>query len=838
MAKKKSAKQNSDPQPPEETAAPETPSDSISAQAASPDSGTNAAEPENAENQEDQEDQEAFGEIAKVQTGSNERLKEMMDTNFIEYASYVIKERAIPDIDDGLKPVQRRILWAMHRTDDGSFHKVANVIGDTMKFHPHGDASIGDALVVLANKELYIDKQGNYGSIITGHPAAAPRYIEARLSPLGREVLFNDDITEVVDSYDGRNVEPVSLPIKIPSLLLMGAEGIAVGTNTRIMPHNFNELLNAQIAILQDRDFELYPDFLQGGIMDASKYEDGNGKITVRAKIDIDGRNLIIREIPPFTNTEKLMESIEKAATKGKIKIATIHDLTAKEVCIEIVPQRGYDPQRALQALYSYTDCSMTVTLNLMVIKENRPVRMNVKEVLYRNTEKLLEYLRAELNIEIGKLLEKLLSRTLAQIFVEERIYKRIETCKTYERIAAEVRAGLENFRDEWAPIVQMLKENVELRGLAVGDKAAELRLKQLSEGIIPDADVETLLAIPIRRISLFDIEKNKKEMEEIRKQLDINNKNLKRLKSYAVKYLTSLLEKYGPNFPRRTKIELEGFQKIDMEKIALNNIRVYWDRKGCYVGTNVKSDDVVVCNEFDHLLCIERKGNYKIIDIPEKILVKTLSLRNVPTVFNMLDFMLFPVIASDIAFPNFNPMPASFDPTKNVVISVMTVPLSESNKPEIIPETASNIVVAALEKTPTQSIAARKSPTPFPNAAQSTWLATFWIVPSISKTNRLNDWPFSAQLIPLIMLLMPVEILVAMPLQSTVMDSARMASKIPLNPVASVVPMVPKSTFWKIPFIALPIAVPTCSNPVSPAMLVCAIPVTTPFNVFHEIMK
>ena len=625
MAKKKSAKQNSDPQPPEETAAPETPSDSISAQAASPDSGTNAAEPENAENQEDQEDQEAFGEIAKVQTGSNERLKEMMDTNFIEYASYVIKERAIPDIDDGLKPVQRRILWAMHRTDDGSFHKVANIIGDTMKFHPHGDASIGDALVVLANKELYIDKQGNYGSIITGHPAAAPRYIEARLSQLGREVLFNDDITEVVDSYDGRNVEPVRLPIKIPSLLLMGAEGIAVGTNTRIMPHNFNELLNAQIAILQDRDFELYPDFLQGGIMDASKYEDGNGKITVRAKIDIDGRNLIIREIPPFTNTEKLMESIEKAATKGKIKIATIHDLTAKEVCIEIVPQRGYDPQRALQALYSYTDCSMTVTLNLMVIKENRPVRMNVKEVLYRNTEKLLEYLRAELNIEIGKLLEKLLSRTLAQIFVEERIYKRIETCKTYERIAAEVRAGLENFRDEWAPIVQMLKENVELRGLAVGDKAAELRLKQLSEGIIPDADVETLLAIPIRRISLFDIEKNKKEMEEIRKQLDINNKNLKRLKSYAVKYLTSLLEKYGPNFPRRTKIELEGFQKIDMEKIALNNIRVYWDRKGCYVGTNVKSDDVVVCNEFDHLLCIERKGNYKIIDIPEKIFIDKL---------------------------------------------------------------------------------------------------------------------------------------------------------------------------------------------------------------------
>lgn len=610
MAKKKSEKQipsetpeqNSNPVPEE----PSVQDEQIPA-------GDFSAEPED------------DSEVAQVQQGSNSRLRAMMDTNFIEYASYVIKERAIPDVDDGLKPVQRRILWAMHRGDDGTFHKAANIIGDTMKFHPHGDASIGDALVVLANKELFIEKQGNYGSIITGHPAAAPRYIEARLSPLGREIVFNDSITEVVDSYDGRDVEPVRFPVKIPSLLLMGADGIAVGTNTRIMPHNFNELLNAQIAILQNQDFQVYPDFLQGGIMDASKYENGNGKITVRAKIDIDGRNLIIREIPPFTNTEKLMESIERAVSKGKIKIATIHDLTAKEVCIEIVPQRGYDPQRALQALYSYTDCSMTVTLNLMVIKENRPVRMDVREVLYRNTEKLLEYLRTELNNEIGKLLEKLLSRTLAQIFVEERIYKRIENCKTNEKIYLEVRNGLEKFRSEWEPIVDLLRDNMEIRGYSSEDKNAVRRMEQLSEGTIPDEDIETLLAIPIRRISLFDIEKNKKEMQAIQDQLDLDNKHLKRLKSYAVKYLQSLIEKYGGLFPRHTKIELDGFEKIDKEKIALNNIRVYWDRKACYVGTAVKSEDVVVCNEFDHLLCVERKGNYRIIDIPEKIFIDRL---------------------------------------------------------------------------------------------------------------------------------------------------------------------------------------------------------------------
>lgn len=573
----------------------------------------------------EEEDEEDLTQVAEQSTGANEQLRRMMNNNYIEYASYVIKDRAIPDVDDGLKPVQRRILWEMHRIDDGSFHKVANIVGGTMKFHPHGDASIEGALVYLANKELFIEKQGNFGSIVTGDRAAASRYIEARLSPLGREVLFNDDITELVESYDSRNLEPVRLPIKIPSLLLMGASGLAPGTRTDIMPHNFNELLNAQIAVLRDEPFQIYPDFLQGGIMDASEYEDGNGKITLRARIDIDGRNLIIREIPALTDTQKLLESIDRAINKSKIKIASIHDLTAEEVCIEIVPQRGYDPHRAIQALYKYTDCSISLSLNLMVIRDNKPVRMTVSDVLRRNTEKLLDYLRAELHIEIGKYLDKLLFRTLAQIFIEERIYKRIESCKTQEKINSEVRTGLERFRDEWFPLVQQLEESVRVRAGNSMDKETRLRLDQLASGIIPDSEIEKLLAIPIRRISLFDIEQNRKEMAELNALLTEAQKNLKQLKKYAIRKLQELIDKYGENFPRRTEIRLEGFDKIDVKAIALNNIRVYWDRKNSYVGTAVKSDDLVLCNEFDHLLCIERKGVYRIIDIPEKIFIDKL---------------------------------------------------------------------------------------------------------------------------------------------------------------------------------------------------------------------
>lgn len=528
----------------------------------------------------------------ETQKGSNKYIRAMMESNFVEYASYVIKDRAIPDVDDGLKPVQRRILWSLHRMDDGKFHKVANVIGHTMQYHPHGDAAIGDALVVVANKEYFLEKQGNFGNIFTGDCASAPRYIETRLSPIGREVLFNESITELTDSYDGRNKEPVVLPVKIPSLLMLGAEGIAVVMSTRIMPHNFCELLQAQIAVLRGEDFELYPDFQQGGMMDVSEYEEGNGKITLRAKIDLDGRKLIIREIPATTNTEKLIASVEKAAEKSKIKIASINDFTAEQVEIEIVPMRGYDPEKALQALYTYTDCAVSVSVNMMVICENRPVQMNVHSVIERNTRKLQEYLQRELEIELKRQEELFHAKTLAQIFIENRIYKRIENCDSSEKIFAEIYKGLEPFR-------KMLKRDVN------------------------DDDIEKLLSIQIRRISLFDIRKNQEELAEIVKTLETINHNLKHLKAYAIKYIQALLDKYGAMFPRRTRIET--FNKIDRKAAALNNIKVGWDRKGCYIGTNIKSDDCVTCNEFDRLLCVERNGNYKIINIPEKIFIDRL---------------------------------------------------------------------------------------------------------------------------------------------------------------------------------------------------------------------
>jgi len=528
------------------------------------------------------------GELAST-AGGNTHLRRLMDQNFLEYASYVIKDRAIPDLDDGLKPVQRRILWSLKRMDDGKFHKVANVIGHSMQFHPHGDASIYEALVVLANKDYFIERQGNFGNILTGDVASAARYIECRLTPLAREVLFNNDITEFTDSYDGRNREPVVLPAKVPALLMLGADGIAVGMSTRILPHNFGELLRAQVAILRKEPFEIYPDFQQGGLMDVSEYNDGNGRVRLRAKIEIVKRKLVIREIPAATTTERLIASIEKAARSNKIKIAGIHDYTGEAIEIEVVPARGYDPEKALHALYAYTECSMSVSTSLLAIAGNRPVVSSVSEVLRRNTDRLLEMLRRELEIELGKLNEAFHDKTLAQIFIENRIYQRIEKCESYELVLAEVRKGLAKFR-------HLLKRD------------------------ITDDDIERLLAIPIRRISLFDIRKNQDDLERIVADIAEAEKNLKRLRQFAIRYLEGLLAKYGDAHPRRT--EIEAFDRIDVRKVALNNIKVGWDRGNSYVGSAVRSDETVTCNEFDKLLCIERSGKYKVIAIPEKLFV------------------------------------------------------------------------------------------------------------------------------------------------------------------------------------------------------------------------
>ncbi len=522
---------------------------------------------------------------ASQKLGTNEYFHQMLDRNFIEYASYAIKDRAIPNVDDGLKPVQRRILWAMHKVDDNRTNKAAFVVGEVMgKYHPHGDASIKDALVVLANKEYFIDKQGNFGNIFTGSCAAAARYIECGLTQMARDVLYNDDITEMVDTYDGRNMEPVILPVKIPSLLMLGSDGIAVGMATKIMPHNFNELLQAQIAALNGEPFELFPDFLQGGLMDVREYADGNGKITLRAKIDIVDRKLIIREIPATTTTESLIASIEKAAERNKIKISSVNDYTAQNVEIEVVPTRGYDVEKALRALYMYTDCSVSISPNLTVIKDFRPAVMSVTEVIYRNTEKLLEYLRRELEIALNKQNELFHAKTLAQIFFENRIYKRIEECRDQESEYREVHSGL-------APFRYMLRRD------------------------ITDEDVDKLLALPVRRIARFDIEKNQRELRDIEEKIrEILDKML-HLKRYAVDYLNDLLKKYGHLFPRRT--EIETFDKIDRKAAALNNIKIGWDRKNGYIGTGIKSDDVITCNEFDLLLQLDKSGKYKITNLP-----------------------------------------------------------------------------------------------------------------------------------------------------------------------------------------------------------------------------
>ena len=558
---------------------PEASSDSDTPQATPPPAGENGGED---------------GHVALAASAQDDSLRGLMTGNFIEYASYVIKERAIPDIDDGLKPVQRRILHSLHELDDGRFHKVANIIGHTMRYHPHGDQSIGNALVVLANKEYFIDRQGNFGNIFTGDAASAARYIECRLTPLAREVLFNPEITESVDSYDGRNREPVSLPAKVPSLLMLGSDGIAVGMTTRVLPHNFVELLEAQIAILRGEDFALYPDFLTGGLMDVQDYEDGFGRIKVRAKIETtDDKTLTIREVPASTTTEGLMNSIEDAVRKGKLKIASIHDYTAGTPEIEIKLPRGVYAAETVKLLYAYTDCQVSISSNMTVIKDCRPVEMTVTKVLEHNTRKLLDDLRRELEIQLGKLQERFHEKTLAQIFIENRIYKRIEECETYARVLAEVHNGLAKFR-------HLLRRD------------------------ITDDDVEKLLQIQIRRISLFDINKNRQEIDDILKGLEETQHNLDHLTAYTIRYLKALLKKYGGQYPRRTRIE--DLEAIDVKKVALQNIRVGHDRGGHFLGSEVrnsnKNEPPILCSEFDRLVLMQTNGTYKVVPVPDKLYV------------------------------------------------------------------------------------------------------------------------------------------------------------------------------------------------------------------------
>jgi len=523
------------------------------------------------------------------------KLQKLFDFNFLEYTSYVIRERAIPDIKDGLKPVQRRILQTLHLSDDGRFHKVANIVGSTMKLHPHGDASIFSALVNLANKDYLIEKQGNFGNIFTGDQASAARYIECRLTPLAREVLFNKDLTEFVDSYDGRMKEPVAFPAKIPLLLLQGAEGIAVGMATKIMPHNFNELLEAQKRILQDQEIELYPDFPKKGFVDVSQYNSGNGKIRCRARVEEPNeKTILIKEIPHTTTTQSLIDSIEKAAKAGKLKIASINDYTAEEVEIEIKLSRGIYTKDTIKALYAFTDCEVSISPNLTLIKDNMPVTMGVEEVLRENTEQLVATLTLEQEIELGRLQAKLHARLLEQIFIQERVYKRIEDKTSYKAVVKSVEDGL-------SPFISKLEKDVTLD------------------------DIERLLQIKIKRISQWDINKQKKEIRTIRADIKQIEKNLQDMVGFTISYIDSLLDRFGANYPRQT--EIREFKEVSVRKAALSNLTIGYDRGSGFLGHQVKIQDEkndisFTCSEYDKILLIYSTGKYQVIPASDKLFV------------------------------------------------------------------------------------------------------------------------------------------------------------------------------------------------------------------------
>lgn len=523
------------------------------------------------------------------------KLQKLFEYNFLEYTSYVIRERAIPSIEDGLKPVQRRILQTLINMEDGRFHKVANVVGETMKLHPHGDASIFAALVNLANKGFLIDRQGNFGNIFTGDQASAARYIECRLSPLAKEVLFNKDLTEYVDSYDGRTVEPVSLPAKIPLLLLQGSDGIAVGMATKILPHNFCELLDAQKKILRNQDFTLYPDFQQKGYIDVTDYEDGNGRVRCRARIEeVNEKTIVIRDIPFTTTTQSLTESIERAAKAGKIKIVSINDYTAEDVEIEIKLARGVYAKDTIKALYAFTDCEIPISPNLTLIRGNTPETSTVSEVLRYNTEKLQADLTRELEIALGRLREKLHARLLEQIFIEERLYKNIEEESSYAAVVKSVEVSLVPFAE------------------------------QLIRAVTRE-DIEKLLEIRIKRISRYDINKQQKEIREIRKEIASTEKSLKDMVAYSIAYIDALLEKYGHLYPRQT--EIREFSEVSVRKVAPSNLLVGYNRESGFLGHQIKDEGEnqeqgVACSEYDRLLLLFANGVYKVIPVTDKLFV------------------------------------------------------------------------------------------------------------------------------------------------------------------------------------------------------------------------
>jgi topoisomerase-4 subunit A len=509
--------------------------------------------------------------------------------NFLEYASYVIKERAIPDLMDGFKPVQRRIIHSLFEMDDGKFHKVANVVGWSMRYHPHGDSSIYEALVNLANCDLFIERQGNFGNFMTGDSAAAARYIECRLLPFAKKVLYNPELTAFVDSYDGRNQEPVFFPAKIPVVLIQGVSGIAVGMSTYILPHNALEVLDAMSSSLKGESYILYPDFPGGGIVDVKDYQNGRGSVSIRAKLNTsDPKKILIEELPYGTTSEMMIRSVEDAAKKGRLKISSINDYTSDRVNIEINLARNTYADDIIDALYAYTACETKVSINPLVIRDNFPTIMGVSEILEFHSHHLVEVLKAELELEKGHLLDRLHARTMERIFIEERIYKRIELKKSADEVNKAVVSGFKPFSE------QLLRP-------------------------IVDEDVERLLKIPIRRISLFDIEKNRQEIEGINSQLQEIEKKLSNLVAYALEYIQELKKMLGTELHKR-KTTVKSFETIAIKEVAERNLAFKYDQTNGYLGYGVKTgNQILEVSTFDRVLIIRKDGTYQVMDAPEK---------------------------------------------------------------------------------------------------------------------------------------------------------------------------------------------------------------------------
>ena len=523
----------------------------------------------------------------------SDAVNDMYQNWFLDYASYVILDRAVPAIEDGLKPVQRRILHSLKEMDDGRYNKIANVIGNTMKYHPHGDASIGDAVVQLGQKDLLIDTQGNWGDPVTGDSAAAPRYIEGRLSKFALDVAFNSKTTEWKLSYDGRNKEPVTLPLKFPLLLAQGVEGIAVGLSTKILPHNFHELIKASIDHLRGKKISLVPDFPTGGIADVSKYNEGmrGGRVRVRARIkEKDSKTLIITEIPFGTTTESLIESIVSANEKGKIKIRKVEDCTAKDVEILIHLAPGISPDKTIDALYAFTDCELSLSPNCCVIKNEKPVFIPVNEILRYNTDQTVLLLKQELEIELNELNEKWLFSSLEKIFIEKRIYRKIEECETFEAVIDTIDKGLKPFA------------------------------KDFFRDITRD-DILRLTEIKIKRISKFDSFKADELMRDLEKKIKQVKHNLRNLIDYTIDYYTNIKEKYGKGRERKT--ELREFEVVQVTAVVATNEKLYINRADGFAGYGLKKDEYLCdCSDIDDVIVFNANGSMKVFKVSDKTFV------------------------------------------------------------------------------------------------------------------------------------------------------------------------------------------------------------------------